>query len=164
MFPAFVVKGLNGAQCVQGGERGAIRRRYCQPLSTATPLLMKKFFPGVLVADGPVNELKTSTGLSGAAASNSASVGSRFSANCAWRPAAHGGDPVARLHGFHPRADRCLNVSDRGRGFEPRVVTGAQTEQQEMVVVVDEPRNGRAPAEIDHLHAGATTRVPIVAD
>ena len=47
------------------------------------PLPMKKFFPGVLVVDGPVNELKTSTGLAGAAASNSARVGSRFSANCA---------------------------------------------------------------------------------
>ena len=43
-------------------------------------------------------------------------------------------------------------------------MTGAQTEQQEVIVVVDEPRNGGASAKIDHLHAGATTRVPIVAD
>src|SRR5262249_59739056 len=50
---------------------------------TGTPLLVKKLLPNVLVADGPVNELNTSTGLLGAAASNSASVGRRFSANCA---------------------------------------------------------------------------------
>ena len=47
------------------------------------PLPVKKVLPGVLVVAGPVNELKTSTGLFGAAASNSASVGRRFSANCA---------------------------------------------------------------------------------
>src|SRR5262249_17214139 len=50
---------------------------------TVTPLLVKKLLPSVLVADGPVNELNTSTGLLGAAASSSASVGRRFSANCA---------------------------------------------------------------------------------
>jgi hypothetical protein len=46
-------------------------------------LPVKKVLPGVLVVAGPVKELKTSTGLLGAAASSSARVGRRFSANCA---------------------------------------------------------------------------------
>ena len=47
------------------------------------PLLVKKFLPSELVVAGPMNVWKTSTGLFGAAASSSASVGRRFSANCA---------------------------------------------------------------------------------
>jgi len=36
-------------------------------------------------------------------------------------------------------------------------VARTQTEQHEVIVIVDKARNGRAPAEIDHLHAGAVT-------
>src|SRR4029079_14895922 len=81
-----------------------------------------------------------------------------------WNPATHGGYPLASLHCFTPRADRSLNVSDRGRGLETRVVAGTQSEQHEVIVVIDEPRNGGAATEINYLHAGTTTRVPIVAD
>ena len=39
-------------------------------------------------------------------------------------------------------------------------MAGAQTEQNEVIVVIDEPRNGRAAAEIDHLHAGTAIEWP----
>src|SRR5260370_17738916 len=50
--------------------------------STATPLPVKKVLPGVLVVAGPVNELKTSTGLVGPAASSPARDLRAFLANC----------------------------------------------------------------------------------
>src|SRR5262249_58601680 len=56
------------------------------------------------------------------------------------------------------------DVRDRGRGLEPRVVARTQTEQHEVIVIVDKARNGRAPAEIDHLHAGAAMGPSLVAD
>ena len=68
------------------------------------------------------------------------------------------------LHGFDTCADRRLHIGDRGCGLEPRIVARAQTEQKEVIVVVDKPRNGRASAEIDHLHARTAIRVAVVAD
>ncbi len=69
-----------------------------------------------------------------------------------------------RFHGFGTCADRRLHIGDRGCGLKPRIMAGAQTEQNEVIVVIDKPRNGRAAAEIDHLHAGTAIRVAVVAN
>ena len=77
-------------------------------------------------------------------------------------PSAHGGDELARRHGAASRADRGLHVRDRERVLEPRIVARTQAEQHDVVVIVDEPRNGRAPLQVDHAHAGAAVVRPSV--
>src|SRR5262249_13166063 len=131
---------------------------------TGTPLLVKKLLPNVLVADGPVNELNTSTGLLGAAASNSASVGRRFSANCA---GVHPPIAVMNSPAFTGlvRAPIAAGMSrTRGGVRSARAGAGSKPEPQEGFVFADRPGTGRAPAEIDHLHAAAAIGPSLVTD
>jgi len=70
-------------------------------------------------------------------------------------PSAHRRDPRARRHGRNPRLDRVLDVDNRSGGLKPGVVPGSQAQQDEMVVVIDQPRDGGTAMQINY----ARTRV-----
>ena len=100
----------------------------------------------------PVNAKKTSTGLLGATASSSASVGKRFSANWAgFQP------PIAVMNlpglAVLVRADCRLHVGNRRRGLEPRVVAGARPEEQKviqmrLIEIIDETASMSRPCRV----------------
>ena len=70
-------------------------------------------------------------------------------------PPAHRGDELAGRHGLRARLQRGLHVGDGRRGFEPRVVTRPDAEQDDVVVVVDQAGNGGPAAQVDRLRARA---------
>ena len=67
---------------------------------------------------------------------------------------ADGRDPFAGRQRGRLRRDRRKHGFDRIRVLEPRVVARPQSEQHDVVVVVDEARNSRAPSKVDSLRAG----------
>ena len=68
------------------------------------------------------------------------------------------GTPFARalMHG--------LDLGDRGCAFERCVISGPNTEQDDVVVVVDEPGNDRAAAQVDLPRAGTETLIAALTD
>ena len=94
-----------------------------------------------------------------APASSSASVGSRFSANCLMfqSPSVVMNAPAGTVFA---RAEACLHVRDRSRGFKPNIMPGPHSQQHDVVVIVDQSRNHRAAPQINDLRAGRTRAFP----
>ena len=69
-------------------------------------------------------------------------------------PAAHRRDPLAFGDALPPRGERLLDLSDRGRVLEDRVIAGAIGEAHAVDMAFDDARHDRAPLQIDHLRAG----------
>ncbi len=70
-------------------------------------------------------------------------------------PAAHGRDEFPGRNRFRARGDGRLNVFDGSRRFEPRIVAGAQAEQHDVIVIVDQAGHRGAAVQVDGLGAGA---------
>ena len=64
-------------------------------------------------------------------------------------PSTHRRDPLAVGNALAPRGQRFLNLPDRGRVLEDRVITGTVGEAHAVDVRLDEPRHGRSTLEVD---------------
>ncbi len=64
-------------------------------------------------------------------------------------PSAHRGDELSGRDALRARLDRRLHLGDRRRRFERRVIAGADPEQDDVVVVVDEAGHDGPAAQID---------------
>ena len=65
-------------------------------------------------------------------------------------PAAHRRNPLSFRHALPPRRERFLDVADRRRVLEDRVIAGTVREAHAVDVRLDQPGNRGAALEVDH--------------
>jgi hypothetical protein len=112
--------------------------------ATVTPFAWKNALPRLFVVAGPVKPWRMKAGFAGRV------------------EAADRRDPAARRGAGRALRERLLHVRDRVRVLERRVIAGPVAHQDDVVVVVDDPRDDGPSLEVDHLDLAVL--VDVVAD
>src|SRR5579883_1582024 len=76
-------------------------------------------------------------------------------------PSAHGCDPLSGRNVFAPCGERFLDVANRSRVLEDRVITGTVRQAHDMNVSFDEAGYDGSAFEIDHAHTRLGSRASV---